>query len=273
MSLLEETKLLLRTYRIEPKKSLGQNFTVEPQIFKQLVDHASLNCNDTVLEVGSGLGFFTRFLSKKCKDVFAVEADSKLVNLLRERLRDLPNVRIFEGDILNVALPPFNKIVSIPPYQISSKLLLWILKREFKCAVMVFQREFAQKLVAPVGTRNYGWLTVFAYHFSHIELLNEIPKSMFYPEPKIDSVIMRVTPKEKQPFMSENEKSIERFLRILFTRRNRTVRNAVLAYLKQTPTTSKEDVMKPVNSMILGVKRVRQLEPKDFGELASAIIK
>ena len=83
MNLLEETKSLLRSHRIEPKKTLGQNFMVETQVFQEMANLAQLNCDDTVLEIGAGLGFLTRFLSEKCKTVLAVEFDPQLANILR----------------------------------------------------------------------------------------------------------------------------------------------------------------------------------------------
>jgi 16S rRNA (adenine1518-N6/adenine1519-N6)-dimethyltransferase len=272
MSLLEETKSLLRRHRIEPKKTLGQNFMVESQVFQTMAHHAQLNCGDTVLEIGAGLGFLTRFLSEKSKAVLAVEFDPKIANILREQIGCAPNVKIIEGNVLRVNVPEFNKIVSIPPYQISSRLLVWLFKKDFDCAVLIFQKEFADRLVAAVGSEDYGWLTIFTHYHAKVELMDEIPKSMFYPCPKIDSIIIRLKPRKPQRLLT-NEVSFQRFLQVLFTRRNRTVRNAVLTYLKHESGAKKEDVAKIAESLPLGDKRVRELAPKDFGALANAILK
>ncbi|MGD0978471.1 MAG: 16S rRNA (adenine(1518)-N(6)/adenine(1519)-N(6))-dimethyltransferase RsmA [Candidatus Bathyarchaeia archaeon] len=273
MSLLEETKSLLRRHRIEPKKALGQNFMVESQVFQKMAHYASLDCDDTVLEIGAGLGFLTRFMSEKCKEVLAVEVDARLVSILREQLGCASNVKIIEGNVLSITLPSFNKIVSIPPYQISSRLLAWLFQRDFDCAVLVFQKEFAHRLMAAVGSEDYGWLTVFTYYHAQVELLDEIPKSMFYPHPKIDSVIICLKPKKQRPSLPGNEAAFQRLLQVLFTRRNRTVRNAALTYLKQGRNATKQDVVKIADSLPLGNKRVRGLAPEDFGALANAIIK
>ena len=272
MSLLEETKSLLRSYRIEPKKTLGQNFMVESQVFQEMANHAQLTCDDTVLDIGAGLGFLTRFLSEKCKTVLAVELDSRLTSILREQLGCASNVNIIEGNILKVNVPVFNKIVSIPPYQISSRLLAWLFKKDLDSAVMILQKEFADRLTAAVGSEDYGWLTVFTYYHAHVELLDKIPKSMFYPRPKIDSVITRMKPKRPQPFLS-NEGAFQQLLRVLFTRRNRKIRNAVLTYLKHVHGATKEDVAKIADSLPQSSKRVRELMPEDFGELANEIFK
>lgn len=272
MSLLEETKSLLRRHRIKPNKTLGQNFTVESQVFQKMIGYASLNCGDTVLDIGAGLGFLTRFMKEKCKALLAVEVDRRLADILREQLRDASNVKIIEGNVLEVSTPTFNKIVSIPPYQISSHLLVWLFKRVFDCGVLVLQKEFAERLAAPVGSENYGWLTVFTYYHAQVELLDKIPKSMFYPQPKIDSIITYLKPKQSRPFVLSNEAAFQRFLQILFTRRNKTVRNATLAYLKEAWGTTKEDAVQVADSLPLGNRRVRELAPEDIGALANAII-
>ena len=125
MSVLE-TKRLLRTFRIVPNRLLGQNFMVDPSLFPKLVDYASLDKTDVVLDAGAGFGFLTRFLANKCKSVLAVEKDPRVATVLREQLRGLANVTVIEGDVLKTAIPNFSKVVSIPPYQISSRLLLWL---------------------------------------------------------------------------------------------------------------------------------------------------
>jgi 16S rRNA (adenine1518-N6/adenine1519-N6)-dimethyltransferase len=271
MSLLEETKSLLRRHRIEPNKKLGQNFMVESQVFQKMAHHGELSCDDTMLEIGAGLGFLTRFLSEKCKMVLAVEIDPRLVTILREQLRCATNVNIIEGNVLKVNVPAFNKIVSIPPYQISSRLLTWIFRKDFDRAVLIFQKEFADRLTATVGSENYGWLTVFTHYHAQVELLDEIPKSMFYPLPKIDSTIMRLKPKKPKADLT-GDASFQRLLQVLFTRRNRTVRNAAVAYLKHKQNKTKQDVAKIADSLPLGDKRVRELTPEDFGAIANAIL-
>ncbi|MEM3458190.1 MAG: 16S rRNA (adenine(1518)-N(6)/adenine(1519)-N(6))-dimethyltransferase RsmA [Candidatus Bathyarchaeia archaeon] len=261
MDLLAETKFLLRAHRIFPKKRLGQNFLVEPSVFRRMIDYAMVCNRDVVLDVGAGLGFLTRFLAGKCGRVLAVEFDARLVRVLREQLKDLMNVQVIEGDVLKVAVPEFNKVVSVPPYRISSRLFLWLLNRSFDCAVLVFQREFADRLVASVGSDGYGWLAVFAYYFVEVELLDDVSKGMFFPQPKVDSVVVRLKPKKPKPFKLKNEELFKRLVRMLFTQRNRKVRNAVSVFLRGVSS----DVVVP-----FGDRRVRELAPEDFGVLANA---
>jgi 16S rRNA (adenine1518-N6/adenine1519-N6)-dimethyltransferase len=151
---VSETKQLLRTFRIVPNRLLGQNFMVDSSIFPKLSDYASLNKADVVLDAGAGFGFLTRFLANKCKSVMAVEKDPRVAEVLREQLKGLANVTAIEGDVLKVAVPSFSKVVSIPPYQISSRLIMWLFDRNFECAVLVLQKEFAGRLVASMGSED-----------------------------------------------------------------------------------------------------------------------
>lgn len=273
MNLFEETKLLLRLHRISPNKSLSQNFLIEASIFERLAEFASLRRNDTVLDIGAGMGFLTRSLASKCGAAIAIESDARLVNVLREQLADVINAEIIEGDVLKLKVPPFNKIVSAPPYHISSRLLQWLFGKDFECATLVFQKEFANRLVASVASDNYGWLTVLTYYYAEVELLDDVPKWMFYPPPTIDSTIVRLKPKKPRSFMLANEASFKRLLKSLFANRNRKVRNAVMPYLKRSHVFAGEDSVRVDEIIPFRDKRVRELTPKDFGALANAIIK
>src|SRR3989304_5168781 len=187
---ISETKRLLRTFRIVPNKLSGQNFLVAPSIFPKLSGYASLNKADVVLDAGAGFGFLTRFLENKCKGVVAVEKDPRVAAVLREQLRGFADVTVIEGDVLKVAVPDFSKVISIPPYYLSSRLVMWLFDRGFECAVLILQREFANRLVAGGGPDAYGWLTVVAFHSAKVELLDAVPKSIFFPQPEVDSVIV-----------------------------------------------------------------------------------
>lgn len=246
---------------------------VESSIFQCMADYASLRRSDVVLDIGAGLGFLTCFLANKCEAVLAVESDSRLVRVLREQLENSPNVKIIEGDVLKVQIPQFNKVVSIPPYHISSALLLWLFNRNFDCAVLIFQKEFANRLVFSVGNEDYGWLTVVAYYRVEVELLDEIPKWMFYPQPEVDSVIVRLKPKRPPPFTLKNEAVFKQLVQTLFTQRNRKVRNAVLPFIKGMHATIAEDAVKLADSLPFHDKRVRELAPEDFGVLANVLTK
>jgi 16S rRNA (adenine1518-N6/adenine1519-N6)-dimethyltransferase len=268
---VEETKQLLRTYRISPNKLLGQNFMVEPSLYPKLCTYASLDLADVVLDAGSGFGFFACFLADKCKKVIAVEKDPQVARVLREQVKGIGNVEVIEGDVLKEALPQFNKVIAIPPYYLSSRLVTWILERKVDCAVLILQKEFAERLIAPVGSEAYGWLTVVTCQSADAELLNSVPKTLFFPEPEVDSAIVRLKPWINVPFEVKDEALFRRMAKWLFTERNKKVGNALEIFIKSTLKLSKQEVEKIIISIPSKDRRVRELAPKEFGALANAL--
>jgi 16S rRNA (adenine1518-N6/adenine1519-N6)-dimethyltransferase len=270
-NLLRRAKHLLRLYGFFPKKRLGQNFTVNSDILQRLVSHASLTKDDIVLEVGVGFGFLTPLLSSACKKVIAVEVDPTLVSFFREQLYSLKNVELIQGDILKVSLPPFNKVVSAPPYSISSPLLFRLLENKFDCAVLILQKEFAERLAASVGSKEYGRLTVNIYYRAHVELLDLVRRTMFYPPPDVDSMIVRLKPRAA-PFHVDNEETFFELVRTLFTQRNKKVRNSLIPFLRKLEL-SREKTLELADSMVYSAKRVRELAPEDFGILTNELLR
>ena len=268
---LEETKQLLRTYRITPNKLLGQNFMVEASVYTKLCTYASLDRSDIVLDAGAGFGFLTRFLADKCKVVIAVEKDPQVARVLREQIKDFSNVRVVVGDVLKVTLPEFNKIIAIPPYYLSSVLVMWLLERRLDCAILILQKEFASRLNAAAGSDDYSWLTVLTFQHANVELFDEISKEMFYPQPEVDSVIVRFQPWRKPAFEVKDEMLFKQMVKWLFTQRNKKLGKALTPFLKTALRLSKHDAEKLVSRLPSNQRRVRELAPKDFGELSNAV--
>jgi 16S rRNA (adenine1518-N6/adenine1519-N6)-dimethyltransferase len=269
---VSKTKHLLRKYRIVPNKLLGQSFMVNPSIFPKLIDYASLNEADVVLDAGAGLGYLTRYLASVCRGVVAIEKDPHIAAVLLEQLKGLTNVTVIKGDVLKVAVPVFNKVVSIPPYYLSSRLVPWLFNRGFKCGILILQKEFANRLLADVGSDAYGWLTVITYYSGAVELLDAVPKDMFYPQPEVDSVIVRLVPSKKPPFGVKNKLVFNRMVRWLFSQRNKKLGNALAPFIKSTFAISDEEAAKLVLALPFCEKRARELSPGDFGELANALV-
>lgn len=242
---------------------------VDEYLLQLLISHADLKQTDVVLEVGAGLGFLTRKLAKKSDLVLAVEADPKLVRVLRRELAGLDNIQIIVGDFLKVTIPPFNKVVCNPPFSISSPLLFRILGRAFDSAVMTFQREFARRLNAPVGSKDYSRLTVSTFYRAQVELLEAVPKEAFYPQPNVEASIVKLTPRRLQPFEVKSEDMFAEVLRVLFGQRNRKARKAVSPLLKKFKL--KNAVALKINQLPFLNKRVRELTLADFGALANEI--
>jgi 16S rRNA (adenine1518-N6/adenine1519-N6)-dimethyltransferase len=269
--LFERAKHLIRLYGFFPKKRLGQNFTINSDILDRLISYASLTKNDVVLEVGAGFGFLTQLLSSKCKKVIALEIDPQLVDFLSKQFSHLQNIELIQGDILKVTVPDFNKVVSTPPYSISSPFLFRLLKSSFDCAVLILQKEFAERLAASVGSKNYGRLTVTIYYWADVELLDCVSRNMFYPPPDVDSMILRLKPRAP-PFHVNDEETFFEIVRTLFTQRNKKLRNAVIPFLYKRKIEKKE-AMELADSLIYSSKRVRELTPEDFGILTNELLR
>jgi len=271
MMSLEETKHLIRSFRITPNKLLGQNFMVEPLLFGKLCAYASLGVSDVVLDAGAGFGFLSCFLAGKCKAVIAVEKDPQVARALREQVKVIGNVTVIKEDVLKAALPEFNKVIAAPPYYLSSHLVVWLLGRNIACAVLIVQKEFANRLVAAVGSEDYGWLTVLTYRHAEAELLDVVPKGMFFPQPKIDSVIVRLKPWSKSPFKVKDEAFFKQITKWLFTQRNKKLGKALEPFFKTNLRLNKQDAEKLAVALPFHDKRVRELTPEQIGALADAI--
>jgi 16S rRNA (adenine1518-N6/adenine1519-N6)-dimethyltransferase len=268
---LDQIERLLRQHRISPNKVLGQNFLIEPLLYPKLRIYAGLGESDVVLDVGAGFGFLAKYLSDKCKAVVAVEKDPEVFRLLHEQVKGISNITVIEGDILRAPLPQFNKVIALPPYYLSSQLVTWILDHKVDCAVLVVQKEFAQRLVAPIGSEGYGWLTVVTAQKAESQLLDMVPKEMFHPPPEVDSVILNLKPYASKPFEVKDGAFFVRLTKCLFTERNRKLAKALALFLKSNLQIDKKAAEKLAQNQRHHDKRVRELSPTDFGELANAL--
>jgi 16S rRNA (adenine1518-N6/adenine1519-N6)-dimethyltransferase len=148
---------------------------------------------------------------------------------------------------------------------------VWCFERKLDCAVMILQKEFANRLIAPVGSEDYGWLTVFSCLHGEVALLDVVPKEMFYPQPKVDSKIIALTHWSKSPFQINDEKFLLQMLKWLFTQRNRKLGKALAPFLRSQLKISKMDAEKIALNVPFHDRRARELSPKVFGELANAV--
>jgi 16S rRNA (adenine1518-N6/adenine1519-N6)-dimethyltransferase len=266
----EEVQQLLQRFQITPNKLLGQNFMVEPTFYSKLAQYAGLAPADVVLDAGAGFGFLSIYLAGKCQGVVAVEKDPQIAQVLREQTAETRNITVVDGDVLKAKLPSFNKAIAAPPYYLSSKLVQFLLDRKVDCAVLIVQKEFADRLTAKVGTEDYSWLTVTVYQKAQVELLDLVPKDMFLPPPEVDSIIMCMKPWAKAPFIVKDEVFFGRMVKWLFTERNKKLANALEPFIKSTLKMSKQEYKKIIQDTPYREMRPRELTPENFGALANA---
>ena len=271
MNLQRRVKSILRADRLLLKRRLGQNFLIDEAVMERMASYADLNFEDTVLDIGAGLGFLTEVLAERCRRVVAVEVDPRLVRILKRRLRGRKNVIVLEGNILRMDLPPFDKVIATPPYSISTSLLLWLLERRPECSVLTFQREFAERLTAPVGSKEYGILTIMAYYKAYVDLLDFISSDSFWPQPEVESQIVRLKPKNP-PFKVEDEDFFFRMVKAIFTQRNKKVRNAVKPFLISLGI-PKGKLVEFMDSVPFHDKRVFTLPPEDLGMISDDLLR
>ena len=229
----------LETLGIPPLKRLGQHFLVDILIRDRLVEAAGLSRDDLVIEVGPGLGFLTSKLAAGAGRVIAVEKDRTLAAYLRRKFANVGNVTVVQGDALKTVVPENAKIVSSPPYNISSKLILLILDSGFSVAALLLQAEFVERLTASSGSRDYGRLSIMFQSRAHARLVEVVPKTAFYPKPKVDSAIVTIQP--SKDIGLKNKELFEDMVRALFTQRRRRLSGVLARYLKtRFPAQEKE---------------------------------
>jgi 16S rRNA (adenine1518-N6/adenine1519-N6)-dimethyltransferase len=200
-----------------------------------------------------------------------VEKDPHVAAVLRQQVQGLANVSVVEGDVLKTRLPPFNKAVAIPPYYLSSQLVLWLMEQGIDCAVLIVQKEFAQRLNAPVGSEEYGWLTVVATQHVEVALLDAVPKTMFYPPPEVDSIIVSLKSWSKPPFSVKNHAVFIQLSKWLFTQRNKKLAKALAPYLRSHLKMAKPEAEKLADENKFAQRRVRELTPEEFGVLSDGL--
>jgi len=203
---------------------LSQNFLTDKNFILKEVDYAGLQGDDIVLEIGTGHGNLTAELLKHCR-VIGIELDTVLAQECQSKFcqsKFKENFKMIQGDALKLPFPEFTKVVSNIPYHISAPLIFKILGHSFELAVVVCQKEFADKMAAKPCTSNYGRLSVSSQVRAEVELLDVIPSGAFNPSPEVDSRIVRLKP--KQPDLP---KLFDQTVRALFQHRQQSVKNAL----------------------------------------------
>ncbi|MDI6642443.1 MAG: 16S rRNA (adenine(1518)-N(6)/adenine(1519)-N(6))-dimethyltransferase RsmA [Candidatus Hodarchaeaceae archaeon] len=274
--MFEETLRFLRKQGIRLSRRAGQHQVIDPIVLERMVDYAELSRGDVVLEIGAGIGNLTLLLASRAGRVIAVERDRRLVKVLEERLRSHSNVELLCGDALRIELPKFNKVVANLPYGISSDITFRLLEHGFELAVLMYQREFAERLAAKPGSDEYGRLTLSTHYRASVELLNEVPSTAFFPQPKVTSAMVRLRPREP-PFKVKDEQVFFRVIRALFQHRRQRVRNALYRSFGEVfpgVKISKEDRRATIDQRLpkeLAEARVMDLVPEKFGEIANLL--
>ncbi len=215
--------------KFRPKKHLGQSFLTYEPTAERLVDALDITAEDEVLEIGSGKGILTEQLAQKAKYVYAVEIDRRLSDMLKQKFINYENVEIINQDILQYDLSRFKqlKILGNVPYSISSQILFLLLKyiQVWTMAVLTLQKEFAARILAKPGTKEYGAITVIFNLHTEVQKLFSIPPFFFKPKPKIYSTVILLKAREQPLFQIPDEVFFTKVVKAAFSQRRKTLLN------------------------------------------------
>lgn len=273
---------LCERYNIRFKKSLGQNLLLDDNINRIMTEAASLTANDDVIEVGAGLGALTHHLCAAAGRVLSVEIDSSFMPCLEDQFREVPNVRLFRGDILNHSLPKLLaeflpdgvsfKMVANLPYYITTPILFHFLESpvRFSCLVVMLQEEVALRMVASPSTKDYGVLTLAAKLLADVDIVHRVPRTCFTPKPNVDSCIVRLRTRAEPLYPDLDNRFVMKLIRAAFSQRRKTLRNSLTK--SGTFGASKEAVLEAFD--VAGIdssRRPETLQLEEFATLAQAV--
>jgi 16S rRNA (adenine1518-N6/adenine1519-N6)-dimethyltransferase len=268
---------LLAERGLSPRKRFGQNFLVREDIAERIVEHAHLGEDDVALEIGPGAGALTPMLARRVRQLVAIEKDRGLVALLREELAGLQRIEIIEGDFLesdlaDIALMHGAKrlaVVGNIPYSITTPIIehLFEQRAHVRSAVLLVQKEYAERLSAAAGTPAYGALTLFARYHALLEPLMNVPSSAFWPRPDVDSMLVRFLMRDQPPVSVPSEELLFRIIRGSFHMRRKQLVNT----LEESLGLDKERVFQLARHAGIAVQRRGEtLTLEEFARLARA---
>ncbi|HLR21490.1 MAG TPA: 16S rRNA (adenine(1518)-N(6)/adenine(1519)-N(6))-dimethyltransferase RsmA [Tissierellaceae bacterium] len=271
-------KRIIDKYDFRFSKSLGQNFLIDGNIVGNIVESANITKSDYVLEIGPGIGTLTEELARKAKKVVAIEIDEGLLPVLDETLEEYDNIEIIHGDILDIDInkliqEKFNntpvKVVANLPYYVTTPIIGKLLEEVnyIDSITVMVQKEVADRMVADPGSKVYGSLSVFINFYTDPEISFRVPKTVFMPQPKIDSAIIKLNIKEDIPNIDK-----DKFFKVVkagFSKRRKTILNSLSSYGFNT---DKETIRKCLEQANIKEKeRAEKLSIEDFINISTIL--
>ncbi len=255
---MNDTSRLIADTGIVPKKSKGQNFLTDERVADRHIGYAGINREDRVLEVGPGLGILTKRLIEASDNVTCIELDDILAEYITKTYGD--SLTLIHGDAVKVPFPEFDVFVSNLPYSVSTPIIFKLLEHDFRTAVVMVQKEFADRMVAMIGSPDYSRLTVNLFYRAECEIMETVPASRFNPKPKVDSALVRITPR-KAPFEVLDERTFFKVVEVTFNHRRKKIGTSLKS----------ARMMQPGDDVPYVDERVEMLSPQQIGEIADAV--
>ncbi len=282
ISLAAKTKEIINRYDFAFKKNFGQNFLIDERVLNKIIEAAEITSEDTVLEVGPGIGTLTQALARKAKKVIAVEIDKTLIPVLQEVLSDFNNIEIINNDILKVDIGEIAeanggkplKLVANLPYYITTPIIMGILEKRMpvESITVMIQKEVALRMQATPSTKDYGALSLATQYYCEPYLVANVPQNCFMPRPNVDSAVIRLTPYKEAPVKAKDDELMFKLIKTAFSQRRKTLLNCI--YNSGEWSLTKEEIAQLLTSNGFD-ERVRgeTLTLKDFAMLSDAINK
>lgn len=272
-------RVLLTAWQMHAKKQLGQHFLENLATSEMIVDRCRVMPEDVVLEIGAGLGALTIPVARIAKKVYAVEKDHKIIALLKTELitNNLLNVVIIENDILRVNIEEFaeeanRKILVLGnlPYNISSQVLIKLIKARSAVsrAILMFQKELAQRINAQPGCKEYGRLTVMLKYCAEMKKVADVKASQFFPRPKVDSEVLEITFKDSLKY-SDDEEFLHRVIKAAFGQRRKNLKNALTG--SELHIAAETSMQALENAGIDPTRRAETLTVEEFVRLSNVL--
>jgi 16S rRNA (adenine1518-N6/adenine1519-N6)-dimethyltransferase len=259
------TNEIILEYAITPKKGFSQNFVVRKALIDEIISIAEITNDDSVIEVGGGIGTLTYFLLENAKEVFSYEIDPLLSSILKKEFYTFKDkLKVISADFLKEDIIPNNKIISNLPYSISSPFISKISNSEIppSLVVVTVQEEFANHLCAKMGSSNYSRLSVYASYFFKFEKMKKFPPEYFYPKPKVSSFVVKGIPVQSPVIVKEN--GFFPFLTALFTRKHRKSRNNFTIFQKKLTKQDRSKFQKSMDIIDGSSKQPINLTPEEI---------
>lgn len=255
---MSSARELMASAGVVPKKSKGQNFLIDDRVADRIVGYGGITSEDRLLEVGPGFGILTERLVNMGDSLTCIELDVKLAEHIRSTYGD--RLTLLEGDAVKVPFPEFDVFVSNLPYSVSTPIIFKLLENEFRTAIVMVQKEFADRMIADVGSPDYSRLTVNLFYHADCEIMEPVPASRFDPRPKVDSAVVKITPRPA-PFDVLDERTFFKVTEACFNHRRKKIGTS----LRNTGLVdSAEDI--PYKD-----ERIESLRPAEIGKIADAV--
>lgn len=277
------TKEILEKYGFSFKKSLGQNFLIDPNILRNIVSHAHLTENSGAIEVGPGIGALTEHLARGAKKVVSFEIDQRLLPVLEDTLSPYDNVTIVHSDILKAdveaviaeQMPGIDDIMVVAnlPYYVTTPILMKLLndRLPIRGFVVMMQKEVADRITAKPGTKEYGSLSIAIQYYCSAEVAMIVPKTVFMPQPNVDSAVIRLIKHDTPPVDVIDEDFLFVVTRASFVQRRKTILNNLQAGLPNGKA-KKDAILAALETAGVDPKRRGEtLSIVEFGHLADAL--